>query len=235
MTQRNSFPHLQKTVFIVTYGRSGSTLVQNMLNAVPGACIRGENENLLAPFARAWDMLRSSEQVAKFRDANRTTGSSDPWFGFEAVTPEHFGAHMARAFTEPVLRPAPDTRITGFKEIRWANDPLLFPVMLDFIRAFFPLPHIVFNLRDHAAVCRSGWWNTMDPNRVTRILTEAEDLYASYAARHPGATLTLRYDDYIRGPDMWRPLFTYLGEPFDPARVKQVLSRKLTHLKPKQN
>ena len=81
-----------KSVFIVTYGRSGSTLVQNMLNALPGACIRGENENLLAPFARAWDMLRHSERGAKLRDAGHATGPATPWYRFEEVTPDRFGA-----------------------------------------------------------------------------------------------------------------------------------------------
>ena len=30
-------------VFVMTYGRSGSTLVQGLLNAIPGYLIRGEN------------------------------------------------------------------------------------------------------------------------------------------------------------------------------------------------
>ncbi len=227
---QDRFPNLEKTVFIVTYGRSGSTLVQNLLNALPGACIRGENENLLAPLARGWDMLRHSEQVARMQAEAKATGPANPWFGFEEVTPARFGTAMAQSFTETVLRPSPETRIAGFKEIRWHNDPLLFPVMLDFLRAFFPHAHILFNLRDHASVCRSGWWKTMNPARVTRILAEAEALYADYAARNPGATLSLRYEEYVQGPAAWQPLFTYLGEPFDAALVETVLARKLTHL-----
>jgi len=229
---QDHFPNLQKTVFIVTYGRSGSTLVQNLLNALPGACIRGENDNLLGPLARAWDMLRYSPQSIKMRDETLVTDPADPWFGFEEATSDRFGEALARAFTETFLRPGPKTRIAGFKEIRWHNDPLLFPIMLDFLRAYFPKAHILFNLRNHAAVCRSGWWKTMKPEVVQRQLQQAEALYAAYGGRNPDACLTLRYENYVTGPDAWRPLFEFLDEPFDADLVHKVLARKLTHLKP---
>lgn len=34
-------------LFVVTYGRSGSTLVQGLLNSIPGYLIRGENRGVL--------------------------------------------------------------------------------------------------------------------------------------------------------------------------------------------
>lgn len=227
---RDAFPQLRKTVFVVTYGRSGSTLVQTMLNALPGACIRGENENLLAPLARAWDVLLHSTQGAKMRKTGTPSAPSDPWYGYEAVTADAVGQALADTFLSSVLRPAPDTRLTGFKEIRWHNDPVLFPVMLDFLRHFFPDPHFVFNIRDHDAVCQSGWWKYMQPAAVKRTLREAEDLYAAYSARHPGHCVTLRYDDYVTRPAAWRPLFRQLGEPFDQQTVEAVMGKKLTHL-----
>ena len=130
-----------------------------------------------------------------------------------------------------MLRPAPDTRITGFKEIRWHDDPLLFPVMLDFLRAHFPGPRIVINLRDHAAVRRSGWWKTMNPQVVTRRLQEAEALYTRYAADNPGTCLTLRYEDYTTDPNVWQQLFAFLDEPYDPEIVARVSGQRLTHMK----
>ena len=81
---QGAFPQLRKTVFVVTYGRSGSTLVQNMLNALPSACVRGENENLLAPLARAWNVVLHSEQGAKMRQTGTLSVPSDPWYGYEA-------------------------------------------------------------------------------------------------------------------------------------------------------
>ena len=34
-------------IFIVTYGRSGSTLLQGILNSIPGYLVRGENRQAL--------------------------------------------------------------------------------------------------------------------------------------------------------------------------------------------
>lgn len=227
---QGAFPQLRKTVFVVTYGRSGSTLVQNMLNALPGACVRGENENLLAPLARAWDVVLHSEQGAKMRQTGTLSVPSDPWYGYEAVTADAYGQALADTFLSSVLRPAPDTRISGFKEIRWHNDPVLFPVMLDFLRHFFPDPHFVFNIRDHDAVCQSGWWKNVSSTVVKRTLRDAEALYTAYSARHPKHCLTLRYDDYVERPAAWKPLFSFLGEQFDQKKVDAVMRRKLTHL-----
>lgn len=220
----------QASVFIVTYGRSGSTLLQNCLNALPGYLIRGENENLLAPLARAWDVMRHSEQQAKMHREGTGRLPSDPWFGYHDCDPAAFGAALAESFTRTVLRPEAETRVIGFKEIRWHNDPQLFPVMLDFLRAHFPRARILFNTRDHARVARSGWWKWMDPEQVARQLAQADRLYADYAARHPEDCLMLRYDDYVTGAEAWRPLFDFLQEPFAPDLVTRVLARKLTHL-----
>lgn len=225
------YPQLEKSVFIVTYGRSGSTLVQNMLNSLPGALVRGENDNLLAPLVRAWEIVRSSEQIARMRRSGKVTQPSDPWFGYEGVTPERLGQALARSFAETVLRPAPDTRITGFKEIRWHREPDLFAAMIEFLHLHFPGARVVFNFREHAAVMRSGWWSRMDPAVVRGELERAEALYVDYVDRHPGRCLTLRYEEYTRDVDAWRPLFDFLGEPFDAARAAEVMGQQLTHLR----
>lgn len=224
------YPKLEKSVFIVTYGRSGSTLLQNLLNALPGTLIRGENENLIAPLARAWDVLHHSEQRQKMCAAEQVSTPQDPWYGYESVLPGAFGQTLAQGFIDTVLQPGPDTRIIGFKEIRWHNDPTLFPVVLDFLRLFFPRARILFNTRAHEEVQCSGWWKYMDPNNVRRQLAEAEALYAAYAARHPKVCLTMKYNGYITGPDAWRPLFDFIEEPFDGGLVSAVLSKKLVHL-----
>lgn len=225
------FPHLEKTVFVVTYGRSGSTLVQNLLNSLPGYLIRGENENLLAPFARAWDIVRRSEQAAKMHAANKTTTPQDPWFGYEAVSEAELGMALATTFAQTVLRPTLDTRVSGFKEIRWHSDPALFPVMLTFLQRFFPNARFIFNVRDHDQVIRSGWWKNMKESNVRRQLTKAEALYAEFAAAHPSLCISMRYSTYTTDTDAWRPLFAFLGEPFDEKIVTAALENKLNHLK----
>jgi hypothetical protein len=43
----NDLPNLKGSVFIVTYGRSGSTLLQSMLQTIPGIHLSGENYGAL--------------------------------------------------------------------------------------------------------------------------------------------------------------------------------------------
>lgn len=225
-----AYPQLKKSVFIITYGRSGSTLLQNMLNSLPGYLIRGENENLLASFVRAWDTVRRSTQARDMRAEGRTTNPQHPWFGYENVSAQALGETLAKSFTQTVLRPADTTRVIGFKEIRWHADPALFPVMLDFLQRFFPDARFIFNLRDHDQVVRSGWWRHMNEVAVRRQLEQAESLYSDFATTHPDRCITMSYSRYITGADAWRPLFKFLGEPFALDVVNAVLGHKLKHL-----
>lgn len=216
-------------VFIVTYGRSGSTLLQNLLNAIPGYCIRGENNNTLLHLSRAWDAVASSEEMRGERTRGAGTGRDHPWFGAELVDPEVLGRDLADSFVRDVLQPPPDTRVSGFKEIRFHLAGAYVETYLDFIKRFFPKARFVFNTRDHAAVARSGWWASMDPAVVKRELEAAEKMFARMRARLDDKALALHYDDYVGAPQALRPLFDFLGEPFDAGRVRELTERRLTH------
>lgn len=218
-------------VFVVTYGRSGSTLIQALLNALPATCVRGENDGALTHLARAWAALERPEPARSLRTLGRVSGPTHPWYGAEGVDTAAWGRALAAAFTAHVLRPPPGTRRAGFKEIRWHADPATFDLTLDFARAFFPGARFVFNSRDHEAVARSGWWARQDPARVAETLARAEALQAGWAARHPGLCCQLSYDAYVADPGALRPLFDLLGERWDEGLVRAVLARRLEHLR----
>ena len=63
------------------------------------------------------------------------------------------------------------------------------------------------------------------------LLTEAEAQYAAYIRKYPARGFHLHYDDYVGQPEKLRPLFDFLGEPFDAALVERVLNTRLDHLK----
>lgn len=222
------------SLFVVTYGRSGSTLLQNMLNALPGVTLRGENNNLLAPLVAGWQGLRQfyPEQLARMKIAGSLpSGPHQPWFGYENITSDAYGREMAVGFLRGVLCPPPGTHTIGFKEIRWHEDPELFLPMLEFLHQYFPGARFVFNTRDHGEVCRSGWWKNMDPDLVRAELTRAEALYDQWQAAHPDCSLAMHYNDYIQGPEAWRALFDFIGEAFDADLVQAALDHKLMHMK----
>ena len=229
--QTAKFGDLEGFVCIVTYGRSGSTLLQNLLNSFEGFCIRGENNNLLAPLAQVFALAGASRNLQNLRKNTVVTTPDQPWYGGENIRPWRLGRDLAQIFVRDVLVPPVGTRVTGLKEIRWGNDPRSFPDTLDFVRTFFPKAHLIFNTRDHEEVCRSGWWADMDPDKVREILARHEDLFVAYMKRFPEICTHVHYDDYIADPQALRPLFDALGQPWDLALVRRILDTKLTHLK----
>ena len=234
---REMFPALHAPadgyVFVVTYGRSGSTLVQNLLNALPGYCIRGENANALSGLARSWHQLSTAQPRAGLKARGTPSTPEEPWFGAELIEPLRYGQVLANIFVREVLALPKGTRVGGFKEIRFHTEPGFFPIHLGFIRRFFPKARFIFNSRDHDAVVKSGWWAEMDETQARTQLKAAEALFATHIANHPEVSLALRYEDYAGNPEGFRPLFDFLGEPFDAALVEGVLSRRLTHLQPR--
>ncbi len=222
-------------VFIVTYGRSGSTLLQALLNSIDGYCIRGENENVLLHLARIWHTVQASEPMRGLRSQGQTTSPTHPWFGAEAIDPEALGHAFARVFLEQVLKLPKGTRVGGFKEIRFVDTVSSLPQYLRFIFRFFPNSRIIFNVRDHAAVARSGWWANMDPKQVIPRLARADEKVIALQEKYPAQSIVVRYEDYTRSPDALLPLFQFLGEPFSRERVTEILSRPLTHLKTPSN
>lgn len=216
-------------VFVITWGRSGSTLLQNLLNGIPGYCIRGENNNVLADLANAWASVAESESMRGLRKLGQPTRPVHPWYGAEAVSPDHLGHILANVFARDILNLPAGTRVAGFKEIRYHTVTQRPMLPIQFMARFFPKARFILNTRDHAATMKSGWWATMDPQVVARTLRSAETLFDRIAAEFPDRTIRLHYDDYAGRPETLRPLYDFLGEPFDAAQVQAVMDEKLTH------
>lgn len=216
-------------VFIVTYGRSGSTLLQHLLNTIDGVVLRGENNNTLWHLFQAWHALDSAAPIRDLRARGAQTDPTRPWFGAELIDPEALGHQLAALFRREVLNLPDHTHIGGFKEIRVHGDPELFPQYLDFIARFFPGSRFVFNTRAHDDVARSAWWAICDPDFVRATLAEAEGLFRAYAAAHPDTSLMLHYDDYIHDPSALEPLFARIGARPSTERLEQVFAQQLNH------
>lgn len=207
-------------IFIVTYGRSGSTLLQGILNAIPGVLIRSENGNALYHLYSAYQQLK--EVVPKRK---RATGPVYPWFGTGSIDVEAYGQALADAFREHVLRPADDTECVGFKEIRYGENHV--PELesyLDFILSKFARSCLVFNSRDLPATAKSKWW-AEKPDSLD-YLRRCEQRMRDYHDCHPDNTAWVRYDDYVHDCHHLRQLFEFLGAPFDEDIVKTVLRRR---------
>lgn len=214
-------------LFVVTYGRSGSTLLQTVLQSIDGYFIRGENENVLYSIFEAWKRAREMRQ--RF-DTTRPVPGHGPWYGADEVGAQEFAARMVDAFVAEVIRPPENARVAGFKEIRYgdlAEHEL--EEYLEFIRHFFPQSRFVFNMRNADDVARSGWWKNMKPDVVKNMVARNDAVFKRFAARHDAICHLMQYEDYTRAETGFRPLFDFLGEEMDEAAVKAMMARRLSH------
>lgn len=214
-------------VFVVTYGRSGSTLLLGLLNALPGYCIRGENAGALLPLFRSVKALRQ----ARYRWGRTTTGTENPWYGADLVSPEAFGRGCASAFVRTVLQPPPDSRSVGFKEVRYTDDEIPtdkeFFEYLDFLSSIFPGAAFIFNFRDIEATAASGWWKQQDAQAVRQRLSNAVERLKNYAGAHPENTMAFNYDRLVANPSgEFSALCEFLNETFDEAALARIMEQK---------
>ncbi|MBV1900860.1 MAG: sulfotransferase, partial [Kordiimonadaceae bacterium] len=129
-------------IFIVTYGRSGSTVLQGLLQAIPGYFIRGENMNTLFPLYKAC----TAAHTARYTHGKNPHGQDDPWFGADVIKPEVFTKRIVDTFIEEILQPPADARVVGFKEIRFhEGGSEHFEPFLNFIFEHFPGCKFIFN------------------------------------------------------------------------------------------
>lgn len=209
-------------VFIVTYGRSGSTLLQGVLNSIPGYLIHGENGDALYSLFAYFNTLDKARR--EHTDPAKTPPStpSHPWFGIHKFSGERAVEILRELVLESLLLPSPETRVTGFKEIRWVHSN--WRPYTEFLLKLFPQARFVVNTRDHADVLASKWWRERENGPA--ILDRAESQFSQLAAAYPERTYRVHYNEYAADPGTLEGLFNWLGEPFERDRVNDVFTRK---------
>jgi len=184
-------------VFVMTYGRSGSTLLMGILNSIPGWLLRGENRHAMR---HLYDFHRSGLAERDRVDAERASQPTHPWFGIEGF-PEVASLQQIRVLAEAtLLRPEHDTRVSGFKEIRWYDEDL--SDYLEFLRQVFPGARFVLNTRNLEDVAASNYWTHKDdPLGQVRAI---EDKMLAAAQTLGDSVFHVRYDDYVADPEVLR-------------------------------
>ena len=216
-------------VFIVTYGRSGSTLIQTLLNAIPGYLIRGENNAALVGLFQSWRALDQSPDIARMHREKLVSRPDHPWYGAEQIDAAAYRAALCKSFAAQILRPGPDVRVCGFKEIRTIADPARFADFLGFLQAGFPKTRLVFNTRRAEHVCRSSWWRRHDPQDVAAMVAAADAVFRDHLRAHPDRSVLLRYEDYTADHTALEPLFGLLGARPPDSTLARVMATRLTH------
>jgi hypothetical protein len=209
--------HDYRYVFIVTYGRSGSTLLMSLLNTIPGYRINGENYNALYRLYQADAAITKAFQ--KHSDSRHLV-SRGAWYGAPRMRPQLFRYELAASFVAHVLRPEPGDRVLGFKEIRYIKSDMPdLTGFLGFLRRTFPDCKIIFNHRNVTDVANSSWWANSGRS-VDKL--EAADARLR-AIPDDEQHLHFFYDDIDDSLKNIRALFEFLGEEPDERAVREVL------------
>jgi hypothetical protein len=212
-------------IIVCGAGRSGTTLVSGLLNALDGYLIRGENYNFPLYLYKAYRALIESEKNA---EAFSNTPTS-PWYR---------GRYNAADFIDhcrPVIRsmllggkPGAFFNCLGFKEIRWLARDLQGESLadyFDFLRQVMPKLGVIVVTRNLDSILRSGWWPSavlMEPGVGQEII----DLYQELEHLPDPDRFTIGYEQIIARDERLVELFAFLGERHDPDQINRVLEKK---------
>ena len=241
-----------RPVFVISSGRSGSTLVQRLLNCHRELVVWGEHFGFLETAAGALAQMHNPEQKhyplnpgSNRGLARLQHGLSDPAAPLEWVNPwsaEEY-AQQLRSFTEGYFAArVPAGRRWGFKEIRYNGMGPLRGLML-----LYPHGRFVFVQRDIVEVTRSkvyafvkeSNWNQLSPaqqrHRLRGMLVEVQrhyQVYDRFMRRYPGVGLRLDYESLLVAPgsEIARVLTHLELDPaaFDDVLAAQVMASTIT-------
>ena len=205
-------------VVVVSYGRTGSTLLQGVLMSAPHVLIRGEQGGTIAQLQTWYDELCRHQQ--RLNRGGKETNRQHPFYGIIGFKREEALRRLRMLLLETLLRPASDTRVVGFKEIGWPDD--VTPTLL-FLRKLLPGVRFVVNTREDTSVANSGFWSRR-PDALAQIRRQRENMLAAAQALG-GDAQVVHYDDWVHEPEKLRPLFEWLDIDFDLDRVAAVMAR----------
>jgi Sulfotransferase family len=214
----------KRSVIVITYGRTGSTLLVGLLNTAEKTLIRGENGNFFFHLFKAYDTLIQTRRRGG-------TTPNHPFFGIKEADVDGF-LDLCRQSVTKVLAPGgsrwragPST--IGFKEIRYLNMPESdLSEYLDFLNMIFPDPLFVFLTRDHEQVLSSGFYQRKkNKDKIAEQLKECDQIFEKVAANKKNS-FEITYRDLADG-DRLRALFAAAGLTYDPEKIRAVL--KIDH------
>jgi hypothetical protein len=186
-------------VFVVTYGRSGSTLVQGLLNTLPHTLVRGENNFYILPLFRAQALARGFQR----KYAKADTGPSSAFYGLHEIDLAAFERSAHQLMVSELLGEADPQQVRrlGFKEVLWHRiGPKETAGFFDFFEAVFPGARYVLNQRNHEQVLGSGFWQRQDEDEARQALIRVEEIQQFLREARPDRVYDTRYE-VITGDD----------------------------------
>lgn len=222
-----------KYLFVITYGRSGSTLLLRLINSIDGYCIRGENHGISTYLSEAWSVLMK----ARADYGEKSSEPWMPWYGIGDAQAEAFGISLAADLCQHVLRPTFDTKVIGFKEVRFSPYDISdreYDTTIKFLANNFVDSRFIFNTRNWREVANSGWWREFWSIKSVKKIVEQSNIRFYRSQELLGSrAFTIDYAEYNKNPAGFDELLKWLGEDVEKSIIEDVLVKKLDHAKRK--
>ncbi len=221
------------SILVITYGRSGSTLLQGLLNSIEGVVLRGENMNMCFHLFKTYQAILES----KTHDGKIT---QNPFFGSSKLDEEYF----LRQSKETVKNLLLGDRINdstvkcyGFKEIRYIHILNDLSKYLKFLKKIFPNPCFIFNTRNNEDVVNSwiklGWQPESYKEKGIKRLNKAEVAFVNAMEENKNNSFHITYEDIVNKTNRVKSLFSFLGAPYTNENADSILALRHSYkLKP---
>lgn len=214
-----------RAVYVVTYGRSGSTLLTSYLSTLPGFDIKGENNLFIMLGREAEVRLRASREMKSTKRDQHT----DAWYGSHLYSVARWRQDQLRALLNQLYPQQLIPKTIGFKEIRWYGDAATqnLQASLDWLRELRQPSAIIFNTRNLDDVFKSGWWATKSPEELAEIrakLKRFEATAALYVSENPQNAFITEYERLISEPEHAKALCAFLGVEFSESGWQKLLA-----------
>ncbi|MDG2392695.1 MAG: sulfotransferase [Thalassotalea sp.] len=150
-------------MFILGVGRSGTTLIQRILNSYDEVIIWGEHDGFLKSLAKSWQQLKTSTSMDEYCYSKQPSGelneilkySKDPktWQAWTNWFKANDTDDLYRDFVGNTFNPnnLDNIKVWGFKEIRYGNES----EVIHFLKTLYPDAIFLCVVRDALNVIES--------------------------------------------------------------------------------
>lgn len=245
---------IEKTVVVVTTGRTGSTTLMALLNdCMQESFIQGEDDLAIWWLYKYWMSVGSFEVYtpnSTLYPAMRTRyySTSMPFYG--KVLPDQVATDLKAMLLRTLTGGRQDVRIAGLKEIRWldriseqrtysnhwalgradmdryfsTNQTVRLNHLLDWLGEMLPKLHVVVLTRDAATQSQSAWYATR-PNQVSQLQDENKILWNLEPSNYTRLHQFTFEAMLSKNATALEELYSFLGEPYNNTCVQEVLGK----------
>jgi len=213
-------------VLIISYGRSGSTLLMGALNRIPGFKIVGENKMAHVSLMEFYDKMEKARDgsVNFAQNFNSGQDTTNPWWNDFSL---NFLRDELRYLMSSLIDPERKARVVGFKEIRYSGvkDLSQYLGWLYFITGC----RFIFLTRNLNDACKSKW-HAKNPKCKENLEAFEKRVWSHIEDNFHQSWFHLHFDDlHNTKPNKFKALFDWLGEDYKESNLSKVLSRRYSY------